>query len=127
MLRVQTYIKKAYRDQIEIGFGLFALNKIPKGTIIWKLDHGLDLVLDQAVYPEPINSFIKKYAYREGYRLILCSDDARYINHSFNPNMHDYVDSNGSWTVALCDIEAGEELTSDYRSFDSDPLHPDLK
>ena len=36
------------------------------------------------------------------------------MNHSFQPN----CDDRGPDTVAAHDIEAGEELTCDYRSFD---------
>lgn len=123
MLRVKTYIKTAYRDQKPIGFGLFAAEPIKKDTIIWKLDQELDVVLDKKDWPEPINSFLKTYAYREGYRIILCSDNARYINHSFEPNLIDWVDQNGSWTAANKDIQQDEELTSNYKNFDDDPLN----
>jgi hypothetical protein len=45
---------------------------------------------------------------------VLCSDDARYMNHSDQPNLA----IQGEDMHALRDIAAGEELTCDYREFD---------
>jgi hypothetical protein len=47
---------------------------------------------------------------------VLCSDNAKFMNHSDEPN----VDSGGvTEDVALRDIQPGEELTCDYRLFDA--------
>jgi hypothetical protein len=45
----------------------------------------------------------------------LSFDDARFTNHSDDPNTANAAD--GVSTVAVRDIEAGEEITWDYRSF----------
>lgn len=48
--------------------------------------------------------------------MVLCGDNARFMNHSFEPNCDD---DGGEFTTAARDIEAGEELTCDYRRFDA--------
>ncbi len=53
---------------------------------------------------------------------MLCGDDARFFNHSDTPNCFDFPDERGGTTVAARDIDPGEELTSDYASFDAN--HP---
>ena len=49
------------------------------------------------------------------------SHDARYFNHSEEPNTVDLDGPEGP-TVAARDIQPGEELTCDYRLFDADVL-----
>jgi hypothetical protein len=46
---------------------------------------------------------------------VFCGDNAKFMNHSTDPNCDD---PEGRYTVANRDIEAGEELTSDYTTFD---------
>jgi len=51
----------------------------------------------------------------------LCADNAKHMNHSDSPNVVNGEDGDGVETnVAARDIEAGEELTCDYYSFDLD-------
>jgi len=45
--------------------------------------------------------------------MAVCADDARFMNHSENPSCLD----EGETTSAKRDIQAGEELTCDYRTF----------
>jgi hypothetical protein len=45
---------------------------------------------------------------------------AKYLNHSFTPNMR--ID--GLNLIALCVIEAGEEITFDYTTTESEFSHP---
>ena len=49
---------------------------------------------------------------------VLCGDDARFFNHSADPNCLDLDDGAGGITVAHRDIQRGEELTCDYALFD---------
>jgi uncharacterized protein len=73
------------------GLGLFAAEKIAKGTIVWQLNTAFDRCLGPAggnSYPLPARDFIRKYSYYD-LRLkcrVLCSDDARFCNHSETPN-----------------------------------------
>ena len=120
MLLVKTYLD---RSSIH-GIGLFAAERIPRGTVIWRRSPEIDLLLDPGqldrLHPAA-RAQIEKYTYLDRYlgKLVLCGDDARFFNHADAPNCHDLPDANGGTTVAARDIAEGEELTSDYSSFDA--------
>lgn len=121
MLKVKTILKESTIPNA--GLGLFAAEFIPQGTIIWELNPLIDVIIQTKDLPqlsELEKSYIDKYGYREGGEIILCADDGRFINHSFQPNMYDFVNETGSYTIALRDIQEGEELTSNYQNFDAD-------
>jgi SET domain-containing protein len=105
------------------GIGAFAADPIPKGAIIWEFREGFDLRLTeeelQRLAP-PAQEQALKYSYVESGHYILCADDARFFNHSENPNTDD---TSELYTIAARDIAAGEELTSDYRTFDHGRHH----
>lgn len=102
-----------YIDE-EIGYGVFATKKIPKGTITWARDKfDLEFSPGEVEHMDALHaSLISKYAYRnhDG-NFILCWDFGRYINHSFNSNC---LSTGYDFELAIRDIEAGEELTDDY-------------
>ena len=103
------------------GIGVFTPQPIVKGTVLWRFDPTIDWKIapeDMAAFPEPYRSRLHAYSYRdkEG-TYVLCGDNARFMNHSDDPNCDD---SGLIFTVALRDIVAGEELTCDYRSFDTE-------
>lgn len=114
------------KRQSEIhGVGLFAAEFIAEGTPTWRFTPGID----QAIHPDVVErvpeasrvNFLM-YAYldiRTGL-YVLCADDARFMNHSEDPNVRgDYaLDEVFGVDVAARDIEAGEELVCDYRTFD---------
>jgi hypothetical protein len=120
MLLVKTYLD---RSAIH-GVGLFAAERIPAGSVVWRRSPEIDILLDPAqlerLHPAA-RAQIEKYTYLDRVlgKLVLCGDDARFFNHSDAPNCHDYPDASGGTTVAARDIERGEELTSDYASFDA--------
>jgi uncharacterized protein len=106
------------------GLGCFAGEDIKEGTIVWRFDPGIDLEFteqDLKKHPASFNEFLKVYAYSPVTELekkyILCSDHARHMNHSDNPNLGETPEG---MNVALRDIKAGEELTCDYNQFDKD-------
>jgi SET domain-containing protein len=107
------------RSPIE-GFGVFAASPIPAGTVIWEFTPGVDWrfnadELDRM--PEPYLSALRRWCYREEQGTwVLCGDAAKFMNHDDRPN----CDDRGSVTTTLRAIEAGEELTCDYRGFDLD-------
>ena len=98
----------------EIGYGVVAKAKIPKGTITWVLDE-----LDREFTPEevetlslPIRNMIDVYAYRNSAgNYILCWDNGRFVNHSFNSNC---LSTAYDFEIAVRDILPGEQLTDDY-------------
>lgn len=98
----------------EIGYGVFATQLIPKGTVTWALDK-LDREFSPdeiAMLDEPYQQVLNRFCYRnnEG-KFILCWDNGRYVNHSFRANcLSTAYDSE----IAIRDIQPGEELTDDY-------------
>ncbi len=116
MLRVPTIVAPS---SIE-GVGLFAATNIRKGTVVWEFEQGVDWTIPKADFtrfPEPYRSWLRRYVYQsEAGHYVLCGDNGKYMNHSFQPN----CDDSGTVTVALRDIAAGEELTCDYRLFEFD-------
>jgi len=103
------------------GLGLFAVARIAKGTEIWQFTPGFDLDLDPNSVKNQPQSFRERllhYGYIDARlnRFILCCDDARFINHSDQPNLRpDFTLDRYGVDVAIRDIAAGEELTVDYR------------
>lgn len=104
----------------QIGFGVFATQFIPKGTITWALDE-----LDQILNPEEVEKIdryrydiLKKYSYRnqEG-KYVLCWDLGRFVNHSFHANC---MGTAYEFEVAIRDIYPGEQLTDDYGTLNID-------
>jgi len=102
------------------GLGVFAVDRIPAGTQVWKFTPGFDLALDREMLdgqPAHFRRVMLHYGYIDPAlnRFILCCDDYRFVNHSDTPNVR--VDKRADpygVDVAARDIEAGEELTLDY-------------
>ncbi len=123
MLVVKTIVKQS---SIE-GFGLFATEKIPKGTSVWKYDPRFDLSFDPKeveTWDQLQKDLIVRYAYlsTDSGEYIYCADDARFMNHSSTKNNLDVVPFDGepeTRGVANRDIEAGEEILINYRTFDA--------
>jgi hypothetical protein len=116
MLEVKTYIDKSTVP--DAGLGCFAAEFIPKGARIWKLNPTIDKVfsdLNITLMSELEQTFIKTYCYRHNGLYFLCVDNARFFNHSDDPNTVDPCDEYS--TYAARDINQGEEILSDYRSF----------
>lgn len=124
MLLIKTKIEASKIN----GTGLFANQFVPAGTTIWKFQLGFDLKIDKSELdklPEIAKESFLKYAYFNSTtnKYILCFDDARFFNHSDNPNCIEEKAPDGEEegiTVAARDIQQGEELTSNYRDYDAD-------
>ena len=71
--------------------------------------------------PADLREFIDHFGYLD-FRLgkyILASDNARYINHSDNPNIKSDETSNKyGIDIAIRDIQPGEEITIDYNTIE---------
>lgn len=97
-----------------IGYGVVATHFIPKGTITWAMDK-----LDRIFTPSELESMeplyqeiLDKYTYRNSAGShILCWDNARFVNHSFNSNC---ITTAYEFEIAVRDIHPGEQLTDDY-------------
>lgn len=122
MLLVKT---KLHLSRIH-GIGLFADEFIAEGTIIWKFNNLIDLRFEEEKIEqlaEGAREQIRKYVYREKHSglYVLCGDDARFFNHSEDPNCLDiFHNEEQDLTVALRNINADEELTCNYVLFDLD-------
>jgi hypothetical protein len=98
----------------EVGYGVVANQLIPAGTITWVLDK-----LDREFSPEDFDSMephyqniLDTYTFRNNKgNLILCWDNGRFVNHSFNSNC---LTTAYDFEIAIRDIQPGEQLTDDY-------------
>ncbi len=121
--------KTELRESKIDGMGVFALEFIPCGSVIWKFQKNFDVrITETQIKQLPIQAieYIQHYGYyskKEG-GFILCMDNAKYTNHSSIPNMRMVVAIN---SIATKDINIGEEITEDYFVFDElahDKLNP---
>lgn len=108
------------------GLGLFANQKILKGTITWKFDPRFDILFS----PEEVNKMsqdkkdlIVRYAYlsKISGKYVYSIDDSRFTNHSVHNNV-DLIVCPGEpehREMANRDIEKGEEILINYRLFDT--------
>lgn len=125
MLLVKTIIKLSDIN----GIGLFADEFIKKGTIIWKFEPTIDILLSKDEFlrlPEFNQQQLRKYVFFDNTynKYMLCGDHARFLNHCDNPNCDDSLPN---MTIALRDIPKGEELTVDYKTFYGDiDDHPEI-
>ena len=109
------------------GIGLFADQFIKKGTPIWRFVSELDLKLTENELmnlPSLAKEYILHYCYHSvvDNTYILPFDDARFFNHSKNPNTTsiDIPEDQEGLEIASRDIKPGEELVCDCREFDID-------
>ena len=107
------------------GLGLIAGQFIPKGTTIWQFQPGFDLAKTDAEYaqlPPRAQEAFDYYSYHckvAGIR-VFSSDDDRFTNHAEEPNSI-FV---GGVTIAVRDIQPGEEVTMNYDEFEEIPALP---
>ena len=100
------------------GIGVFLSEPVAAGTIIWRFDSRIDRVYstdEVASLPEITREFLKTYStWNSAAKVwVLCGDNGRHFNHSYNPNTVSDGIAFGQDT-ALTDLAAGTELTSDY-------------
>lgn len=116
MFTIDTYLAKSSIH----GIGVFAKEYIRNGAIIHKFVQGFDIVYSPEQFseiPERAKEYIEHYAYYNtvegGY--VLCGDNGRFVNHSNEPNIKMIDPLN---TIAIKDINVGDEITEDYYTFD---------
>jgi SET domain-containing protein len=118
MLTVETYIAPSSIH----GIGLFAKHAISEGTVIWKFDPLTDILYTKeqvSNLPPILRELFRMYSWVSSSGLYVMSVDLdKHTNHSDTPNMICGQDEL-SPCYAARDIEAGEELTSDYREFEA--------
>ncbi len=102
------------------GTGVFLLQPVRKGDLIWRFDSRIDRVYSDAELaelPDALQRFLRVYSTRhdELGLWVLCGDNGRHFNHSESPNTLSLGVAFGD-DVAAANLPAGAELTSDYRT-----------
>jgi hypothetical protein len=99
----------------DIGYGVFATERIERGTITWVHDAlDVEIPLRARLRRELYDPLLERYSYvrADGSR-ILPWDFTRYMNHSCAATS--FLVGSGL-EIAVRDVEVGEQLTSDYAS-----------
>lgn len=110
---------KAWVGVSEIhGFGLIAHEFIPKGTVVWKLMPGFDVILSEdelRELPPTVQEQFLHYSFfhPDLEKHVLCADDDRFTNHSDDANVRFY----GDHAIAIRDIHEGAEITDNYKEY----------
>lgn len=104
------------------GTGLFADEFIPKGTVTWKYDQGLDFGITKEqldTLPQVQKEYFLYYTYYNEARnlYILPIDHLKFINHSSEESKRN-IESTPDQDIASRDIQPGEEFLCDYNKFD---------
>lgn len=116
MLMIETEL----RPSAIHGIGVFLLEDVRKGDLIWRFDSRIDRVFHDCEFeamPERLRSFLETYSTYHGELglWVLCGDNGRHFNHSDTPNTRSLGVAFGD-DVAAADLKAGTELTTDYRA-----------
>jgi uncharacterized protein len=100
-----------------VGYGVFATDLIPEGTIVYVKD-SLEIVVsptDYLLYSQDMQDSIEKYSYiDENGNRIISWDFAKYVNHCCNCNT---ISTGYGFEMAIRDIKAGEQITDEYGVF----------
>src|SRR3954471_1079911 len=102
------------------GIGIFLLQPVRKGALIWQYDSRIDRVYSEdeiTSLPEQARDYLRTYStwHEQTGLWVLCGDNGRHFNHSDTPNTISDGIAFGC-DVAAVDLDAGMELTSDYRT-----------
>jgi hypothetical protein len=111
------FVKTEVRETAVYGRALYAAERVRKGTIVCSFTLGSEVTTEDqyvravAETRQPVTRTGTRYA---GRYFTFGNVDAPYnfINHSFRPNLLCHC----GVVVALRDVEAGEEMTLDYRT-----------
>jgi len=106
------------RSRIQ-GLGAFATQTIPKGTrLIEYAGERLTPKEADARYPDDERGRHHTYLFAIADDVVVDAavngNDARFINHSCDPNCDAVIDDGRIWIETIRDVEPGEELAYDY-------------
>uniref|UniRef100_UPI0040570A56 SET domain-containing protein n=1 Tax=Candidatus Electrothrix sp. TaxID=2170559 RepID=UPI0040570A56 len=124
MLLVKTYLDKSTIH----GVGVFAGEFIPKGTLVWKFDPLIDIILSPEQVggmPEAAKEFVLSHSVPYPYgadNYCMTLDNSQYMNHSPEHNLQ----LDNQVFHALIDIFEGTELTSNYYQEDHRTTEADI-
>jgi uncharacterized protein len=102
------------------GMGVFLRAPVRRGEVVWRFDSRIDRVYsvqDLESLPRHIQEYLRTYStwHAATGLFVLCGDNGRYFNHSEQPSTYSDAIAFGQ-DLAARDLDAGEELTSDYRT-----------
>jgi len=113
MLTVKTSLKE-FKGK---GIGLVAEEFIKKGRVVWTFNPIVDILLKKKDVPKGMEEFYETYAVKRSKdRLFLNTDNARFINHSKNPNTKSLGAEKEN--IAVREIKPGEEITINYEQIE---------
>ncbi len=113
MLIIKTKLKEVDGK----GIGLFADQEIKKSQSVWAFNSIIDIKINKKDIPEDAKEFFHIYAIDNGENnFYLNTDNARFINHSENPNIKSLGPLKNN--IVIRDIHIGEEITIDYNEID---------
>ena len=101
----------------ELGYGVFATRRLPKGTITYVWDPlEVEVFPDDPRLEEPaLREPIERYSYIDSRGVRIMSwDHAKYVNHCCQCNT---MSTAYGFEIAVRDIEAGEQITDEYGMF----------
>jgi SET domain-containing protein len=101
------------------GLGAFATRAIPAGTrLIEYTGERLTVEAADARYPDAPGERHHTYLFAIDDRVVIDAavggNDARWINHSCDPNCDAVVEDDRIWIETIRDVAPGEELAYDY-------------
>lgn len=121
------------------GHGIFATAPIARGTRVWRYDVGVSVLEhDEASLRSRLESLsvegirdLLEHVYTWEGKAIEILDDAKVWNHDAQHNTGNHPDEasgmgDGVSSYARRDIEAGEEMTDDYATFEELPWFESL-
>jgi SET domain-containing protein len=123
MLLIKTFLE---RSDIH-GIGLFAGHDLKAGTAVWEFNDLVDLkftleewdLYRREITTQSYNNLLN-LSYKEDDFIILCIDNAQFMNHSLTRCNIGHQDSSRDRMYAYRDIMKGEELLCNYQAY-SDP------
>jgi hypothetical protein len=100
------------------GLGVFLLQPVLRGDLIWRFDARIDRVYTEPEIeslPGHVQRYLRVYStwHAPTGLYVLCGDQGRYFNHSTSPSTISNAVSFGEDHAAR-DLRIGVELTSDY-------------
>ena len=117
--RVSTELPFSIRRSPIQGYGAFATLRIPRGTrLIEYTGERLTPAQADARYPDVADERHHTFLFAIDDDVVIDAavggNEARWINHSCDPNCDAVIDAGRIWIEATRDIEPGEELAYDY-------------
>jgi uncharacterized protein len=113
---IHPHVKLVYINDI-VGYGVFATQLIPKGTITYVKDI-LEIDITQEQFENhtgEMQRLIEKYSYIDPHgNRVISWDFGKYVNHCCNSNT---MSTGYGFEIAIRDIQPGEQITDEYGIF----------